>query len=346
MWLHLPATCLPSCPSAQATADSTWDSTSRLAALARSAGLNGTPTPPRSWSRAWKSKPWLTRLCGQMPAPSTADRGAASWIASLAATRASRSASPASAPGPTIPGISGPTSPASWPRSAPGSASSRTSATTSTSGWPRSPLTSQEWATRLNAAYSARRKWAHRTAANASSSWPTPNVPNGGRMAREITATGQTPRGKRQVDLRQYVADFWPTPHQNCTTGAGTQGRGGGLKVQTAVATWPTPSARDFRSGEASDEIFHGNARPLNEVACRFSRPDLENPSGGAVSSVSAPTSRPRLNPLFVGWLMGLPEGWLDAQSSLGPAVMASYRSRLRMHFTSSRDRWDSDWTD
>jgi hypothetical protein len=187
------------------------------------------------------------------------------------------------------------------------------------------------------------------------------------------------------------VAAYWPTPHQGCTTGAGTQGRAGGLKIQTAVGTWPTPSAaivndgetlaswgarkarnlakhcngngmgtpltiaslqwasarptpsaRDWKSGEAGEEVYHGNARPLNEVACRFSRPDPPTSTPGGPSSPPAPTSRPRLNPLFVGWLMGLPENWLDALSSCGPAAMASYHSRLRMHFTSLRDRWDS----
>jgi hypothetical protein len=41
--------------------------------------------------------------------------------------------------------------------------------------------------------------------------WPTPNVPNGGRQAREMSATGQTPNGKRQVDLRQYAREHGPT---------------------------------------------------------------------------------------------------------------------------------------
>ena len=63
------------------------------------------------------------------------------------------------------------------------------------------------------------------------------------------------------------------------------------------------------------------NARPLNEVAYSLYSPqDLETPMLGAVS-------RPRLNPAFVEWLMGLPIGWIAS----GPVETQSYLCRLRM---------------
>lgn len=43
-----------------------------------------------------------------------------------------------------------------------------------------------------------------------------------------------------------------PTPHANCHTGAGTQGRDGGMNLQTAAAKlWPTPNAGNFNDGES-----------------------------------------------------------------------------------------------
>ena len=77
--------------------------------------------------------------------------------------------------------------------------------------------------------------------------WPTPNVPNGGR-----------------VTLRK--------------------GREGGNLIEAVSnrETWPTPSARDWKSHH------NENARPLNEVV------------GGM------------LNPRWVSWLMGWPVSWCE----------------------------------
>src|SRR4029434_5502383 len=49
----------------------------------------------------------------------------------------------------------------------------------------------------------------------------------------------------------------WPTPHTNCTTGAGSQGRDGGDNLQTTVDLWQTPATDSFRSrgGDRKDEM-------------------------------------------------------------------------------------------
>lgn len=150
-------------------------------------------------------------------------------------------------------------------------------------------------------------------AQEALSMWATPNIPNGGRAmsAEDVAAKGNTDRGKRQVDL-------------------GSQ-----------AAHWATPSARDWRSGDASDETMERNARPLNEQATHWSTPlgseARQGYKGGseyqqslsteAVDFLSGPlaqpiaghgkpfslggrTLRPQLSALFVEWLMGLPLGW------------------------------------
>jgi len=55
----------------------------------------------------------------------------------------------------------------------------------------------------------------------------------------------------------------------------------------------PTPSARDWKSGKASQETHERNSRPLNEV-------------------MSNGTGTGRLSPCFVEWMMGFPEGWTE----------------------------------
>ena len=44
----------------------------------------------------------------------------------------------------------------------------------------------------------------------------------------------------------------------------------GGRSTSANAAMWATPTARDWRSGEASDETHNRNARPLNEQAVRL----------------------------------------------------------------------------
>ena len=73
---------------------------------------------------------------------------------------------------------------------------------------------------------------------------------------------------------------------------------------------WPTPASRDWRDGRSN--LLDTNSRPLNEVATAFSPPVL-TPTG----QQSTPDSGPRqLNPVFVEWLMGLPEGWTSVEQT------------------------------
>jgi DNA (cytosine-5)-methyltransferase 1 len=66
-----------------------------------------------------------------------------------------------------------------------------------------------------------------------------------------------------------------------------------------------------------------------------FSLPAPTTPDGPP-SSPSAPTSRLRLNPAFVCWLMGLPPAWTNiAHTSCGLAEMESYRSKLQQQLRS-----------
>ena len=80
----------------------------------------------------------------------------------------------------------------------------------------------------------------------------------------------------------------WPTPtvcgNYNRKGASATSGNG----LATAVLKVATPTARDWRSGKASQATHDKNSRPLSEQI------------GGS------------LNPTWVEWLMGWPLGWTD----------------------------------
>ncbi|MEY4429437.1 MAG: hypothetical protein RLZZ182_2126 [Pseudomonadota bacterium] len=90
-----------------------------------------------------------------------------------------------------------------------------------------------------------------------------------------------TPLGVSRFRLRASVlrtsgtgSSGWPTPTSCAATGAGQQGRDGGLNIQTAalLASWATPSARDWRSASGSTEFLAERAeqtrgKPLSEQA-------------------------------------------------------------------------------
>ena len=155
--------------------------------------------------------------------------------------------------------------------------------------WPR-------WGSMRNGECSERQPWERRTKETAFGLWPTPNVPNGGRRVpnnAEIKG-GNTPTAylhgkKMQVGLEQAVK-WWPTPTKSDGCGGpGCSGGLGGMNLRTAV-TYPTPLARDFKSGKASKKTMEKNSRPLSEQI------------GG------------QLNPTWIEWLMGWPLGWTELE--------------------------------
>jgi hypothetical protein len=73
-----------------------------------------------------------------------------------------------------------------------------------------------------------------------------------------------------------------------------------GDTLTDAVTKWPTPSARDWKSGHASEATHARNSRPLNEAVAK----------GQGCG---------QLNPAWVEWLMGFPLGWTDLEPSATP---------------------------
>lgn len=338
MWIHLPST---SCQSALGTVDSTSDLTLQQAErLARSATLSGKQVLPRYWRLAWRKKSWLRLLSGATCEHSTADLGVASWISSLAAIRASRSVTPASALASKMSDIYGPTSLASLARLCPASSSSRMSPDTSLSDSMLFAPTLSASAIELRRDYSRRLKLAQAIAANASlsSAWPTPR-------AEDAASCGQHPGA---MDALNKTAEHWPTPRT--ITGGGESaarkqelGRmnSGGGDLQAAAMQWPTPGANDHKGSaregqrrgqldEAAEQLWQtptvGFGGKMNRSKERSGEFMIEGQATALTSSLQAqptstlgdessptdPTLRPRLNPAFVEWLMGLPTGWTD----------------------------------
>lgn len=241
----------------------------------------------RTWWQRWRKVSWIHLLSGRILKPSMEDPFAAWWTSSRAAIPASPSLVPDGARDVTTPDTFGRIYASTLIQSDLFGASSKTLISTYPWDSERFSTAYKIWATGLKRDSLRRQKSAHRTAANGSSywptmsvegnynrkeyptaggdglataarQWPTPIVPNGGRKpARPMTITGQTEDGKRQVDLNHAVR-----------------------------ALFPTPSARDYRSGKASSETMSRNSRPLNETL-------ISGPPPTAASST--PGSHPEL---------------------------------------------------
>lgn len=233
--------------------DSTSASSWRCQALAQHFVSRGKHSPSPIWSRRCAKVSWLKHLAGQMPEPSMADRGVALWMASLAASRASRIPLQEERAEATTSATSGHPPGASSSSQDLGSSSSRTSPACSRRAMTKSlepngfGETYASWVTRLRQDSSRRRKSALRTSVSASSS------------------------------------SAWPTATTSMTTGAGGL-REGGENIQTAVAQWPTPQARDGKGANQEELQDRGvKGPPLNEVAVLWRTPTFgsENQARG-----------------------------------------------------------------
>lgn len=258
---------------------------------------SGKPTQQASSQVEWSKVPWIAALSSTIWNPSTAERFATAWISSLPVSPVRAQASPENDEGlPTRDG-SGPKygeSRASVElrccssRTCPGCSTStkaRHSAKFSTT-WPRSG------GLRSGIAF-LRQPSAPRTSAIvSSSSLPTPTASQYGSSQNGIN-------GKGGANERPSAGT--PSLYQMATRGM-----------------LPTPLARDHK-GPTSE---HRNSPTLPDLATRgmLPTPTATKESGrNAGTTLTDATCRPggrasseglRLSPLFVEWMMGLPEGW------------------------------------
>lgn len=108
----------------------------------------------------------------------------------------------------------------------------------------------------------------------------------------------------------------WPTPKAQNANRAVLHGRGGqDLQTVVALASWPTPTARDHKDGNATS----CQNVPIN---CRLGR--QVHLSGFPVETAK----QDQLNPAFSLWLMGYPTVWAHCGARVMPL---SRKSRQRL---------------
>lgn len=277
MWIRFSA----SAPgSADSTSDSTKDCEPLAVSLARSAWWRGKPSASRSWERRCRKGGWMNVLSGAEISETYPAMNFRRSTGSPAAIPASHSPTLASEWEKTTLVICGQQSSTSSELFDPTESSSRMSPATCRSASIEYFKTWRDAVTAVRADCLRRRKSAHHTDASESSSsgWPTPTS----------TANQTAPSMRKHPGCRA----FWPTPRAS-TGGADPETRATGKNLQNAVASWPTPMARDHKDGDGTADV------PTNGHLGRAAPRD--------------PTSHPgQLNPDWVEMLMGFPIGWTD----------------------------------
>lgn len=136
--------------------------------------------------------------------------------------------------------------------------------------------------------------------------WPTPTSTLGTHGGMVTQAKGR--EGGTLIEALSARTTF-PTPTASMQTIADMEqaryaGNGNRPSYSDAKAMVATPTARDWKSGKASQATMDRNSRPLSEQI------------GGS------------LNPTWVEWLMGWPLGWSD----LKPLETDKFQQWLRQH--------------
>jgi len=273
MWLYLPSTCFPCAPASEA---STSESALLCQRLARSVSWREKLSQPPVWRRRLRTVPWMRHLSGPTYSRLTVALGAESWIASVRASRASHTQSPADAKATPTSGHCGPNSSASWTRCDLPWSSSKTSLTLPGIFDP-SENDFQAWVIESkDRSISLRRMLALHRNANGSSYWPTPD----GSVVNDSEPVEQWKARQRRELLKGHNANgmgtplsiaarSWATPK---LPSGGSQPNppyrtaGGRFhKLEDQVANWTSPRAEDSEScGNHPDKSDSLNAQARN----------------------------------------------------------------------------------
>lgn len=185
------------------------------------------------------------------------------------------------------------------------------------------------------------------------SSWPTPNVPNGGRTSN--TTDTREDGSKRQVDLGALVTT-WGTPtSRDWKDGASPdqrEGRGDNGLVSLQVLSWPTPTAKiadgsqthhGSANGRQNELLLDGLAQAFDTTFLSSLRDPEHLSNGGESSPITRtslpPSQRKKLNASFVEILQGLPLGWTSRTARIDSAALETWLSRCRSHLQSLLSR-------
>lgn len=311
MWIYVP-TSSRSVPVAEASTSAlSW----QCQAFARSVTWRGKPLPSPTWSKRFSKVSWLKRLYGLMSEPSTASHGVGSWMASLAASRASHTLSQVGSGAVSTIATSGPRPDASSLRRDRGSSSLKTLAACSRRGLTTSleqkgyGETYADWVSRLRQDSSARRKSALRMRGSgfSSSAWPTP-VANDDNKTPEshLAMKARMPGGPRNtITSLNVLVQTWSTPRSSDGEkgGPNQQFGVGGIPLPAQASQWATPRSTEGGQWQYANRQQTKKTLTLSGQAQVFSLPDQQTSIDGETSS----PERRSLNPRFVAWLMGWP---------------------------------------
>ena len=246
MWLYIPDN-KPTSPSTPVEVDSISASDSRIQMLSRSYTWNESYRQPRSWLTTLKRDSWMQHLFGLIPEPSTANRLLTKWIGSLAASPASRSASPASSEEPRTNAGSGNTSGDWLLKYDPDTSSWKTPQVSLFTAElePFSATFPRSGSMMLNGQVFERRMSVRPIAGNASSSWLTPHG-----LGEKGDHTGKLSGGGGGEFA--YQANNWHTPDtmpDAPNKNSNTRSKPPGLGNQ--AQHWPTPTTQEVPHPEA-----------------------------------------------------------------------------------------------
>lgn len=148
--------------------------------------------------------------------------------------------------------------------------------------------------------------------------WPTPTASSYG------SNQSDSPNATVRPSLQQIAAQ-WGTPtvrdHKDGTAEACANVPVNGLLGRQA-AQWATPTLNgDYNRKGASPNSGDGLA---TQVTDRFSLPGQPTSTDGSTTSNSGRS----LNPQFVGWLMGWPDGWTSFECSA--TELSAFKQRMR----------------
>lgn len=258
----------------------------------------GKHTPPKFWRRVWKMGRFPRLQYGATLPLSTLNDGVDSWIASLRATRASPTASPAGSGGKTTTAGYSNTSLESSRTAGLIVSSARTSRGTLTVSLKPSSRHWSEWVAALRLEYSARKKLGLAIAENDSSSWPTAQSRGHKGVDRDQL------RDANMRPLNEVVA-HWRTPNTLDSQGGSRIGESESQEqLCHQITQWPTPRASeagpDFAKGDRSDT---GMALPA--VAAMWGTPvavvRVRDDSTMAKSAAFRASKGKKTTPLYIG---------------------------------------------
>ena len=137
--------------------------------------------------------------------------------------------------------------------------------------------------------------------------WATPNtmdhLPQRSAESMEKMKQGHRKGRTRPSNLREQVCPetnkLWATPA--AADAVGSTGGGQGKSLRTDVRMWPTPTTRDHKGGYIGGRERDGKVSwDTLDVAVQYT--DNRGKTSG------------QLNPTWVEWLMGYPEGWTELE--------------------------------